>query len=669
MNINWDRDTNNRNNEYFVHNQIMSKAFDKYKNYQNKNFGKLFLDREMDRDVIFKMKKEIARDCFLDDDNDAYYIECILTLLSLQLCDGTEDYWQKIDIIEYHTSYTRWIIRDYIKKFLGNSHYNKIGQNLIQSASKVFDTYIKENIFLNTSLKHIKQYYQEVVTQWKEKDYADYSILWDERDYESLSWRGQKTLFFCLYILDKETFIRKIQQFQDPYSIKMALSSIESELSFNNWSAFLEKSCDPFDINENEFNKNKILAPLLLYFADYKIELFVNSYNIHLCSDSEEVNKLCEEIRYIVNEVVILLRNQKMDFLLHRWVLYKFEKIQDNAFIDSVEIKENEYPNIRLYINSYIVTSYVDSLISFPGYVERQNELELWKNPLSHEKWGQYILYGMWGKNNINRDLHKIISNFLHNWQFDSKTWYEEKGEAFRKESERFNIFNKEIILKKDKYFFISQLLFNFIKEEDSLDIWFRLLKSADVCLDAIQYQKYKDKHINFDNKYSSENFLKLLSIIGLYTLDSLVTQSSKYSEDFYRSLCSLVFRCYKQDRWSINKLWFNLIIHLMIRRNFYSSESNASKYCDLNSSVPKVSDFLFLFKNDYIPLFKLIYYLKINGVDENKIIRSLEEEKINLNILIKEYEELHKLDNERYSIHKTIKKMILELIEKQQKN
>lgn len=192
--------------------------------------------------------------------NDEFIKECCIAIQLIKSCDGSEKFFRIVDNFEYYSSNLKWIIRDYIKKINSKStEFEELIYQLKQSAIATIEGYIfDKEVKLTTTLPEENADYLHVITQWEKE--SNLEKIWDDRDYHNLSWEGNKTAFYVLFVTDTDEFIKIIQGFQDPYSLKMAIHAVESELNIKTWEYFFEKANNAFDIN-GTWDENNLLIP------------------------------------------------------------------------------------------------------------------------------------------------------------------------------------------------------------------------------------------------------------------------------------------------------------------------------------------------------------------------------------------------------------------------
>lgn len=496
-------------------------------------------------------------------------------------------------------------MRDYIKKIsIQPTKYQELLDQLKQSALSTIESYIVERkVKLMTTRSEVNIHYLNVIREW-EKD-ANLEKIWDDRDYHNLSWEGNRTAFYVLFTLDKDEFIRVIQKFQDPYSLKMAIHSVESELNIKTWKYFFEKANDAFDIN-GTWDKNNLLLPVLMYVSDFKLSSLMQRFNVNMNTTQGELDLIQQKLDKLV-EYILNTTSNKSNLGTFRWILYKFKELRSNEIINIFDQKEQELPKTYVYLNSKFILDYSHQFIMAVNHDGKQHQLRKWSNPLDYEEWFFHTFLGLCIEEQTseseifdieptikNLQIIKISKEFFYKWNFNTSNWYGVKGDLFREETSNFKYYSNKFEFKNDKFYYLAFLLFINIKTTQSLELWNNLLLSGDLFLDILKYSKYRDADYVFDNHSEARYTLSLISIVGLNLTMFLANDNNFLAKEVYSSFYDFTVRCFESD--TINEQYFSIIKLLgFLRLNSESSPNSNFKI--LSDALPNIEEILFNLK------------------------------------------------------------------------
>lgn len=584
---------------------------------------------------------------------DELITTCGLAIQIIKSCDGSDSFFDMIDIIEYHISDLKWVLRSYIKKITGDEEkYKYLIENLKTSSLKTVNSYIEQaKVPLNTSINEIHKHYSNSIIEWHKSPSLD--TLWNDRDFQNLSWEGDKTSFYTLFILDKKAFIDVIQKFEDPYSCKMALHAINNEFSVGDWRYLVDNTHTAF-YRDGTWDKTKIVLPLLMYFYDFKLSVFINLFNLNTGSSQLELDSIKQTLDGLVDYIVKVLWNVSCSGTF-RWVLYKFKELRTNEIIEKLERFDDQLPKVQDYLNSRLILEFSTLFTHFINN-DSSNKLVTWSEPLSYEEWFAHAFLGLHieSRASKNIDTEELVKNssllriseyFFSKWYFNINNWYSEKGLKFRQESSDFAYYSNKFDFKNDKYYFLSYLLFITIKETKTVELWNNLLLSSDLFLDILKYQTYRDSNWDFDNHSHSRYALGILNIIGLNLTMLLANDNNELSKSIYSSFYQLLFRAFESD--TISELYFSAIKLLSFLR-LDSQDRDNSDFKILNNSTPRIKDFLYDLQPYDREFFELLYFLNLNGLSNEAIV--LVVDNLNVKLKIDSFNKMIEIDNKRYN-------------------
>ncbi|MDP4545792.1 hypothetical protein Q8P09_11975 [Psychrobacter faecalis] len=624
--------------------------------YDNNAINSIFSDTLVEKEdsfsIFFEQIKSKLETLYGRYDDD-YITECGLAIQIIKSCNGSDDFFTTIDKFEYYSRDLKWILRDYIKKINKNEQkYESLIENLKASSLKAVNSYIEQaEVPLNTSIGEIHKYYSNSIIEWQKSPSLD--TLWNDRDFQNLSWEGNKTAFYTLFILDKKAFIDVIQGFKDPYSCKMALHAIDNELSVGDW-RYLVENTQPVFHKDGTWDKTKIVLPLLMYFYDFKLSMFISSFNLNIRSNQSELDYIKQTLDELVDYIVKVLWNVSYKGTF-RWVLYKFKELRNNEIIEKLERFDDQLPKVQDYLNSRLILEFSTLFTCFIND-ESSNQLITWSEPLSYEEWFAHVFLGLHiesrASKNIdteelikNSSLLRISEDFFYKWYFDIENWYSKKGLKFRQESSDFAYYGNKFDFRNDKYYFLSYLLFITIKGTKTVKLWNNLLLSSDLFLDILKYQTYRDSNWDFDNHSHSRYALGILNIIGLNLVMLLAKDNNELSKSIYNSLYQLLFRAFESD--TISELYFSMIKLLSFLR-LDSQNRNESDFKILNNVTPSIEGFLYDLQPHDREFFEIIYFLNLNGFSESAITSAINN--INVKLQVDSFNKMIEIDNRRYT-------------------
>lgn len=624
--------------------------------YENDAITSIFSNRLVETEdsfsIFFEQIKSKLETLYGRYDDD-YITECGLAIQIIKSCNGSHNFFTTIDRFEYYSRDLKWILRDYIKKINKNEEkYEGLIEKLKTSSLKTVNSYIEQaKVPLNTSINEINKHYLNSIIEWQKSPSLD--TLWSDRDFQNLSWEGNKTAFYTLFTLDKKLFIDVIQEFKDPYSCKMALHAIDNELSVGDW-RYLVENTQPAFHKDGTWNETKIVLPLLMYFYDFKLSVFINSFNLNMKSSQSELDSIKQTLDGLVDYIVKVLWNVSCSGTF-RWVLYKFKELRTNEIIEKLERSDDQLPKVQDYLNSRLILEFNTLFTDFINN-ESSNELVKWSEPLNYEEWFAHAFLGLHiesrASKNIdteelvkNSSLLRISEDFFSKWYFNINNWYSEKGLKFRQESSDFAYYGNKFDFKNDKYYFLSYLLFITIKETKTVELWNNLLLSSDLFLDILKYQTYRDSNWDFDNHSHSRYALGILNIIGLNLTMLLANDNNELSKSIYSSFYQLLFRAFESD--TISELYFSAIKLLSFLR-LDSQDRDNSDFKILNNSTPRIKDFLYDLQPCDREFFELLYFLNLNGLSNEAIV--LVVDNLNVKLKIDSFNKMIEIDNKRYN-------------------
>ncbi|MGE6407324.1 MULTISPECIES: hypothetical protein [unclassified Psychrobacter] len=600
--------------------------------------------------------------------DDDYKTECGLAIQIIKSCDGSDTFFNTVDKIEYYSSNLKWALRDYIKDIMNAERgYEDVIDNLKSSAIKTIKRYTELNqVPFNTTIGETHKYYNNLITQWKSNPCLE--MLWADRDYHNLSWEGDKTAFYTLFILAKNTFVELIQKFEDPYSITMALHAIDSEITVEIWSFLVANAKTAFD-NKGTWDHNELLLPLLMHHTDFKLSVLINSYNINTTSNQSKLDEIKQRLDELVTFIIHTLFNvQPLGTL--RWILYQLRDLRNDEIIVTIDKSDGELPKTYSYLKSKFILSF-SSLFDYSDINSSETKLVTWSDSLDYEEWFAHVFLSLYIETRLSSNadaepsiqqlkVFEISNDFFSRWYFDIKNWYCDEGLLFRKESSDFSHYDDNFSFKKDKYYFLSYLLFVSIKHNKSLDIWNKLLLSSDLFLDILEYQKYRDSNWNFDNHSHSRYALSLLSIVGLNLITLLANDKNELALYVYNSFYQMVFKAFESD--TISKKYFSAIKLLSFLR-LNAEIDDDSNFKNLNQSYPSIEDYLYDFQPHDIEFFEILYFLKDNGL-KSDFLSLLVAGKINVNInqKVSSLNKMIEIDKKRFTFSNEFKNFLSSL-------
>lgn len=608
---------------------------------------------------------------FYGSNGDEFIEECGIAIQLIKLCDGSKKFFKLVDDLEYRTSQLKWILRDYIKKIsIQPTKYQELLDQLKQSALSTIESYIVERkVKLMTTRSEVNIHYLNVIREW-EKD-ANLEKIWDDRDYHNLSWEGNRTAFYVLFTLDKDEFIRVIQKFQDPYSLKMAIHSVESELNIKTWKYFFEKANDAFDIN-GTWDKNNLLLPVLMYVSDFKLSSLMQRFNVNMNTTQGELDLIQQKLDKLV-EYILNTTSNKSNLGTFRWILYKFKELRSNEIINIFDQKEQELPKTYVYLNSKFILDYSHQFIMAVNHDGKQHQLRKWSNPLDYEEWFFHTFLGLCIEEQTseseifdieptikNLQIIKISKEFFYKWNFNTSNWYGVKGDLFREETSNFKYYSNKFEFKNDKFYYLAFLLFINIKTTQSLELWNNLLLSGDLFLDILKYSKYRDADYVFDNHSEARYTLSLISIVGLNLTMFLANDNNFLAKEVYSSFYDFTVRCFESD--TINEQYFSIIKLLgFLRLNSESSPNSNFKI--LSDALPNIEEILFNLKPYNKYFFELIYFLSLNGLSNDNLKSILSENSsLDFDKQIAIFNKMIRIDKKRYSFSEEFNRFMLNL-------
>lgn len=590
------------------------------------NSESLTITKETLKIISANSKKQI--ESLYNSSDDDFIVECCIAIQLIKSCDGSEKFFELVDNFESCYSHLNWIIRDYIKKIsLRPTEFEELIYHLKQSAISTIEGYIVDKkVKLTTILPEGNEHYLNVIKQW-EKD-ADLEKIWDDRDYHNLSWEGDRTAFYVLFTLDRDEFITVIQKFQDPYSLKMAIHSINNELNIKTWEYFFEKANNAFDIN-GTWDENNLLIPALMYFSDFKLTSLIQSFNINMNTTQGELDLLQQKLDTLV-EYILNTTSNKSNMGTFRWILYKFKELRSNEIINILEQKEQELPKTHIYLSSKFILDYSHQFIMSINYDGNQHQRLKWSNPLDYEEWFIHTFFGLCVEEQTSESeifdieptikslqLVKVSREFFAKWNFNTSNWYGMKGDLFRKETSDFKYYSNKFEFKNDKFYYLAFLIFINIKATNSIELWNNLLLSGDLFLDILKYSKYRDSNYSFDNHNEARYTLSLISIIGLNLTMLLANDNNFLAKEVYSSFYEFTVRCFESD--TINERYLS-IIKLIGFLRLNSEFVPDSKFKILSDVSPNIEEILFTLKPYNKYFFELIYFLSLNGLSNDNL-------------------------------------------------
>lgn len=639
----------NDNNEI-----IQQTIFQNWKTNRNKFQS---IEIKYNIDSVADFKKDIAKQLFvhdikstapnIEDPEFSYY----LALIFIEKCDGTCDFFELLENLEYKTLHLDYIFEDYIELLGEVQDTEDIKQNLINSAKLMIEKYIESGI-LFTNREHIQKSYQNHKKHWQSNRNSIYSI-WSDRDFDNFYWESRKTAFSVLYILDKNSFIELVQKFTNLVDVKIAIETIFDIVSIQDWKYFVKKSKLGFNKKGNLIKSN-LLSVMLFELAYDKLSRLINSYHVNIYTTQEEIDSISAKIDEITQFIIEVLKN-KNEIGLLRWVIYLLRDSNNIEITGSIQVDGENMPSLHNLAKSKLILNFIKNF-DLEKYIQNTNFNVIgWDNPENYEDWYFHILYGIYisslaDDNLIPESASQISTNFFNKWYLNTKTWYQNEGEQFRNGMKFFVFMGDRFDFKFNGYYYLAYLLYVSLYH-NNVECWKKLLLTADLFFDIQDFFTYMDKNsFDFDNKKESGHGLALFARMGVHLVLILSLKKNQNFDFIYNSVFDLLSRgVYNELESKFFCDGFRVLLFYKIYNDIKDNEP--IEMLDLlRESTPNTEDFFYHLKNNALEFIKLLNVLIANNVNENAILHALSRIDVSeLLTIIHTAEKLSKLDSQRY--------------------
>ena len=580
---------------------------------------KIFLSEEINYDSIdgiLEQIKNIAITISLDSEQNDI-LEYMLAVALIKASVSTEEFFIKLDKIERHFNSLKWRLHEVVKimAYSGEKTQKyKIYLDMLQNLSETeVQGYVKNSIPIYNRLSEgADLHYQQNKDVWK--DNRDITFLWGDTglNHFNLEFEGTRTAFYILYILNESKYIELIQKFSDPYSCRMALNAISLELDDSTQWVKIVKNVDDAFNKEGVWDASKLVLPLLMEIADDKLKSFESSFDLNIYSSQEDVDDVIAKINPIIEFILsnLILKSPKGTL---RWMLYKIKDSRNFEVMQEVKIRKGRLPDI----NGYIFSKYIDVFCDKSGLNSQDIEIT-WNDLLDYEDLFCNLLriypeYNKKKESDINKD-------FFKSWSFNTKTWYSDTGNEFRKKLKYLYVSDDQIGFIEDKYRLLAFLLFKNIRNKNSLEDWYKLLSSSDLFLDILKYSKNEKAKLGFDNSMISRDSLHLIARIGLDLLLILINQKDDKAVLVHDTLFSFYFKCLERD--FLPDFYFECIKLLALLRVYVKIDvEEDSMYKVLNLAQFDLKNYLNALQPYNMMYAKFVHFLNIRGLNKKYFI------------------------------------------------
>lgn len=615
-------------------------------------------------DPVTDLKKDISEQLFvlgikntvldIEDSEFSYYLALIL----IEKCDGTCDFFELLENLEYKTLHLDYIFEDYIELLGEVQDTEDIKQNLINSAKSMIEKYIESDI-LFTNREHIQKIYQNHKKHWQSNQNSVYSI-WSDRDFDNFYWESRKTAFAVLYMLDKNSFIELVQKFTNLVDIKIALETVFDRISIQDWQELIKNSNVEF--NEKDTLQANLLSVMLFKFAYDKLSRLINSYHVNIYTKQEEIDVISAKIDEITQFIIEVLKN-KNEIGLLRWAIYLLRESNNIEIINFIQVDGENMPSLHNLAKSKLIIKFIQSF-DWETYIQNTNfNIIGWDNPENYEEWYFHILYGIYieslaDDNLIPESASQISTNFFNKWYLNTQTWYQNEGEQFRNGMKFFAFMGDRFDFKFNGYYYLAYLLYVSL-HHNNVECWKKILLTADLFFDIQDFFIYADKSsFNFDNRMESGHGLALFARIGVHLVLILSSNKNQNFGFVYKSVFNLLLRGMYTDRVFD---FFNAGFRVLLFYKIYNHINSVEQLELLHNAEPTTPEFFYSLKNNSIEFIKLLNVLIANEIKEADIIDILKEvDDLDLSTLIDIAEQLLEFNPQRY---KGVGKQLLERV------
>lgn len=620
-----------------------------FQNWQKNRAKFQAIEIKYDINSVAYFKKDIANQIAIHNiqynrlDIDSPEFTYYLALILIEKCDGTRNFFDLLENLEYKTLHLDYIIEEYVESLSQIQDIDDIKQKLVKSAKLIIESYIEKGVsFLNR--ERIETSYQRQKEHWQSHQNSIYHI-WSDRDFDNFYWESRKTAFSVLYMLDKNSFIELVQKFTNLVDVKIALETVFDRVSIQDWQYLLENSNIGFDEKGNLI-KSDLLTVMLFELAYDKLSRLINSYHANVYTKQEEIDE--------ITQFIIEVLKNKNEIGLLRWVIYLLRESNNIEIIDSIQVDGENMPSLHNLAKSKLILNFIKKF-EWKKYIQNPNfNIIGWDNPENYEDWYFHILYGIYIESleddKIPKNAIQISTNFFNKWYLNTKTWYQNEGEQFRNGMKFFVFMGDRFDFKFDGYYYLAYLL-HVSLHHNNAECCKKILLTADLFFDIQDFFAYANKSsFSFDNRMESRHGLALFARIGVHLVLILSLKKNQNFDFVYNSVFNLLLRGIYTDK--VFK-FFNDGFRVLLFYKIYNDikDNEPIETLDLlRESTPNTEDFFYHLKNNALEFIKLLNVLIANNVNENAILHALSRiDASELSAISHAVEELSNLDSQRY--------------------
>ena len=89
----------------------------------------------------------------------------------------------------------------------------------------------------------------------------------------------------------------------------MALHAIDNELSVGDWKYLVESTQSAFH-TDGTWDRTKIVLPLLMYFYEFRLSIFINSFSLNMGSSQSELDTIKQTLDELVDYIISIVECQ-----------------------------------------------------------------------------------------------------------------------------------------------------------------------------------------------------------------------------------------------------------------------------------------------------------------------------------------------------------------------
>lgn len=480
---------------------------------------------------------------------------------------------------------------------------------------------------------------QQLRDGWKKSPSLS-SLWWGHIEHDPFIFgRDDDRVLGMVADLDLDAFFRMLESFDNPYPIAAALNGARARWSFSRWQALLSGAPVAFD-DERRWNGSPIV-PLLLFIGREQLQDRPRQN-----ASEGEIREVADEIGNLTDEIAkILAGRADAAPCAERWATWLMRGAMNGLSNETVP-----YP-ADARSPGYIDATMIDALVREipPGDWSAQSSSD--SDPW--EPWCYRCVLATVA--HARATTMPPADEFLEEWVLSPEDWMSERGQRLKAHASLFETFGR----RADAYG-TRVLALPLVEGSNPEFVWKHLWESTSAVREIIEFgDADSEADGGWHGRSEASGLMRLAFGLGLMMMDHLIAPSRQLPYERRSALKGLLGSLTDavREMTAIDLLdrryWIEAARHLAIRRAIWlttrhAEPSSASEVAFDDSTTPTFADYIRDLTGDLDGLLALIEVALRNGVDPNKLKRTLIEARVNLQTDIDLAERLLKLDPKR---------------------